>query len=340
MVDEKEKNLARDSRRNEAEARRRYLSDDETVSPEEKLELAEHGRYEILERLARGAESVLYLARCGPVQFCAKAIRNRMSETLGDSQTRSDKGKLDASYRSKVRHLKNEYHVGREFAHEENLPVVRIYALRKVRRFGVQLGYDLLMDYIDGNDLGDRLFVHKLTTEQKIDIFYQATKALEFMHDRRYVHLDIKPSNIMVDVANGVKLIDFGVTVSQGTKPRSVTGTAGYLSPEQIVREYLDEATDIFALGVTFATIFGGKSLRQRATDLKNKSMRMEARYHLENLESPMVTEMPEALQIPGLGKLLQDCTIARRDKRINSCGTILATLQRIADKAGIALNE
>jgi serine/threonine protein kinase len=319
--------------------RRRYLTDQETVNAEEMLRLAREGKYEIRERLARGAESVLYLATCGSAQFCVKAIRNRMSKTIGCSQTRSDEGKLDVSYRSKVRHLKNEFQIGREFANEDVLPVVRIYSLRKVRRFGVQLGYDLLMEYIDGKDLGDRLFLRELSLEQKIDIFYQTTKALQFVHSRRYIHLDLKPSNIMVSDGR-VKLIDFGVTVSQGTKPRSVTGTAGYLSPEQIVREYLDEATDIFSLGVTFASVFGGKPLRQNAADLKNKSMRMEAQYHLENLAAPMVTDMPEALEVPELARLLQECTVARRDKRINSCATILTTLRRVADSVGMTLTE
>jgi len=195
------------------------------------------------------------------------------------------------------------------------------------------------MEYIDGNDLGDRLAVKMLSVQDKINLFFQSAMALRYMHLAGYVHLDIKPSNIMVSKGK-VKLIDFGMTAPIGTKLRSIAGTAGYLSPEQLVRKYVDEATDVFALGVTFAFIFGGKPLRQNHDDLREKSMKMEAQFHLEKSEQPMVDEVPEVQDIPKLVELIRRCTIPRRERRIRSTNTIINSLHRISRELDIKLTD
>jgi len=312
-------------------------SDVASLIQDELARAAQDGKYTIQDMLARGAESVLYRASAGHATFCVKAIRNMLGKTIGSSSTRSHEGKLDVSYRSKVRHLRNEFAVGTALLETGELPVVRIYALRKVRRFGVEMGYDLLMEHIDGADMGDRQFARDLSVVDKIGIFHQTVKALNYMHQRCYIHLDMKPSNIMV-TRGRVKLIDFGVSVSLGHRPRAVTGTAGYLSPEQIVRDYLNEATDIFALGVTFAVIFGGKPLRQNPADLKSRQFRSEARYHLDSVEHPTMTDMPELAEFPEVAQLIGQCTVPRRDKRIASTSVLLSRLEHAAAERGVRL--
>ncbi|MCK5801479.1 MAG: protein kinase [Lentisphaeria bacterium] len=297
--------------------------------------------YKIGPMIARGAESVLYTSSDSENPICIKSIRNNLSKVIGPMSSKNNEGKVKVPYRSKVRHLKNECRIGRELQAQETgrLPVVRIHGLRKVRRLGFEIGYDLLMDYVDGTDLSDKQALKAFTVAQKIDFFYQTTKALDFMHRKHYVHLDMKPSNIMV--AKGVvTLIDFGVSVSVGTKPRAVTGTAGYLSPEQIVRDYLDERTDIFALGVTFGVVFGGHPLRQDGDKLKSKLLKREARFHMDSLADPMVTDFPEIMHMKSLRELLARCTISQRDKRINSASTILNSLVRIAKRHDIPLSN
>jgi serine/threonine protein kinase len=125
-----------------------------------------------------------------------------------------------------------------------------MFGLRKVKRFGIELGYDLLMEYLDGHDLGDKVVGRVLSTEDKIKVVFQSVQALDYVHKHKLVHLDIKPSNFML-VKGSVKLIDFGVSVAIGHRANAVTGTGGYLSPEQVCKDVIDEKTDIFALGVT-----------------------------------------------------------------------------------------
>jgi len=235
--------------------------------------------------------------------------------------------------------LRNEFQVGQALQEAGDIPVVRIYALRKVRRLGMEIGYDLLMEYIDGIDLSSKQDVKAFTLAHKIGLFYQTAKALQYMHRKSFIHLDMKPSNVML-VDGRAKLIDFGVTVSLGHKPRAVTGTAGFMSPEQISRQYLDQGTDIFALGVTFAVIFGSPALRQDPTDLKSKAFRTNAAYLLENDDAPILPAVPELREVPAIEDLIRRCTIPCRTKRLRSAADLADQILRAADAAGIPIER
>lgn len=296
--------------------------------------------YDVQEMIAQGAESVLYRAAVGGQVYCVKSIRNFLGRRFARAAGRENNGKLeDVSYATKVRHLRNEFDVGRHLYEAGEIPVVAIYALRKMRRFGVEIGYDLLLEYISGHDMGDKRFTAGMSVEDKINVLYQTLKALRFIHSKRYIHMDMKPSNIMVDANRRVKLIDFGVTVSKGYRPRSVTGTTGYLSPEQIVKDYLDEATDMFSLGITFAVIFGGNALRQSQDELKSKQFRSGARFHLDAVDQPAITHFPELAEFPELVECLSRCTIPKRGKRLEDVTPLIPFIERLAQKRGFPLD-
>ena len=302
---------------------------------------ARKGDYELLEAVARGAESILYKARAGRHVFCVKAIRNRMDGWLGNSKTRGNQEKLqDVSFATKIRHLRNEYDVARAvYSAEQGFPLVRVFSMRRVTRLGFELGWDLLMEYIQGHDLSERNIIRKLSVDDRIRIMYQCVQALEYLHRRKLIHLDIKPSNFMLSREGRIRLIDFGISVLSGYKGRSITGTAGYLSPEQIAKETLNEATDIFALGVTFAILFGGRPLSQSLDELLQRSVRRDARYHLESGDVTAVVDMPELVQErPLIAEIIRNCSILKRDSRIPNCQALLRQLQSAAKTYGLEL--
>ena len=80
-------------------------------------------------------------------------------------------------------------------------------------------------------------------------------QALNHAHHRRIVHRDVKPSNIMVTATGRVMLVDFGLAQLERdeklTSSGSMLGSLGYMSPEQVRGDTLDERTDIYSLGVT-----------------------------------------------------------------------------------------
>ncbi len=126
----------------------------------------------------------------------------------------------------------------------------------------------MVMEFLDGELLEDRLeAAGRLSTEVFVPIAAQLLKGLGHAHSRGLVHRDLKPSNIMLvePDAQGtfVKILDFGLAKlvdqeQQKITQQHVVGTAGFLSPEQIQGEPVDQRADVYALGVLFYTMLAG----------------------------------------------------------------------------------
>jgi eukaryotic-like serine/threonine-protein kinase len=109
----------------------------------------------------------------------------------------------------------------------------------------------LVMEFLEGETLRAR---GKLGESELIDIAVQVAKALEAAHGEGMVHRDIKPDNLFLTKQGVVKLMDFGLAKlveeeSGGAQQSTVTGTSGYMSPEQMRGEALDARSDIYSLG-------------------------------------------------------------------------------------------
>ncbi|MDO5118986.1 MAG: serine/threonine-protein kinase [Coriobacteriales bacterium] len=113
----------------------------------------------------------------------------------------------------------------------------------------------LVMEYVDGLNLSDllaRVEGGTLNGDECAYLISCVADALSFAHENGVLHLDIKPSNIIVDKAGNVKICDFGMaTLASATGFGDARGgTVGYMSPEQIRGEMVDERSDVFSLGV------------------------------------------------------------------------------------------
>jgi serine/threonine protein kinase len=122
----------------------------------------------------------------------------------------------------------------------------------------------LVMEYLEGETLADRLRNGPLPLDKILRYGVEICEGLDKAHRSGIVHRDLKPSNIML-TKSGVKLMDFGlakpaaaaaaapsaVTIeSIGlTSRRTIVGTVGYMSPEQVQGRNIDTRSDIFALG-------------------------------------------------------------------------------------------
>lgn len=123
--------------------------------------------------------------------------------------------------------------------------------------FGVQDGVPyLVQEFLTGFDLDHLLNSGVLGDLNAVaSVLLQVAEGLRFAHQRGIVHRDIKPSNIRILEDGTVKIMDFGIAKSlEGgsklTQTGIALGTAGYLAPEQIQGENVDQRTDIFSLGV------------------------------------------------------------------------------------------
>ena len=91
--------------------------------------------------------------------------------------------------------------------------------------------------------------------------------AFHFMHEKGWLHRDIKPDNILVNKAGEAKVIDFslssrlkgGLGRILGGKPKTIQGTRTYIAPETILKKPVDQRTDLYSLGVTLYEIATGQ---------------------------------------------------------------------------------
>lgn len=137
-----------------------------------------------------------------------------------------------------------------------------------------------VMDYIKGSSLDDVIKNNGcLNEEQSIAYVSQISKALDYLHQRKINHLDVKPANIMIRHSdNKAILIDFGVSKQydydgEQTSTTPIGISHGYAPIEQYspggVSKFSPQA-DIYALGATFYKLLLGKTLPSAAEILSN----------------------------------------------------------------------
>ncbi len=120
----------------------------------------------------------------------------------------------------------------------------------------------LVMDYVQGLHLDEYCDIQKLGIRERIELFLQICDAVAYAHRNLIVHLDLKPSNVLVNEEGVVKLLDFGT--SKLIEPDSlltttVLATPAYASPEQLRNEPVTTSCDIYSLGAILVDLLAGR---------------------------------------------------------------------------------
>ncbi|WP_428410073.1 protein kinase domain-containing protein [Hyphococcus sp.] len=108
-----------------------------------------------------------------------------------------------------------------------------------------------IMEYVDGAPLGDWL-EKKPDKKERLRIFRDVCRAVEYAHQQLIVHRDLSPANILITEDGRVKLIDFGISRSFGDSAAGpqMTMTKGFAAPERMKGEPATTLSDIYSLGV------------------------------------------------------------------------------------------
>lgn len=113
----------------------------------------------------------------------------------------------------------------------------------------------LVMEFVEGVGLSFLVDMQNETMKQhRLDLMIELGDAIEYFHEKGWIHRDICPRNILVDSEDHIKLIDFGLVVPntpEFRRPGNRTGTANYMAPELIKRQKTDQRLDIFSYAVT-----------------------------------------------------------------------------------------
>ena len=150
----------------------------------------------------------------------------------------------------------------------ETLSALRHPAIVTYLRHGVFEGEPyLVMEWLDGEDLGTRLKSGSLTLDQAVGVARQVAVALAAAHEKGIVHRDVKPSNVfLVDrEVERVKLLDFGLARPAGLATLTTTGilvgTPSYMAPEQARGATdLDARVDVYGLGALLFHCASGRA--------------------------------------------------------------------------------
>ena len=220
---------------------------------------------------------------------------------------------------------------------------------------GSQDGVDfLVMEYLEGQTLADRLGKGPLPVELTLRIAAEIAEAIEKAHAQGITHRDLKPANIMLTKA-GAKLMDFGLAkpevavsgraispltpstptmnltsltaaTSPLTQKGSIVGTFQYLAPEVLQGTDADARSDIFSFGCVLYEMvagrhaFGGKSQLSVLTAI------------LEKEPEPIEATPPVP---PMLDRVIRGCLAKDPSERLQSAHDLLMDLRWIAESAG-----
>jgi eukaryotic-like serine/threonine-protein kinase len=198
------------------------------------------GDYEVVAQLGAGGLGVVY-----EVRHLISQRREAMKILLPDQ---SGTPEMVERFRREVQTLATLNHVNiaalhTAFYHENQLAMV--------------------MELIHGETLRDRRQKVTITMPQALDYVAQTLRALVYAHGLGVVHRDIKPSNIMITGDGVVKLLDFGIAITDRstelTHAGYLMGSLSYMSPEQVSGGKATPRSDLYAVGVTLYELLTGR---------------------------------------------------------------------------------
>jgi serine/threonine-protein kinase len=126
----------------------------------------------------------------------------------------------------------------------------------------------LVMEYVRGKTLHERLAGGPLTEKETLDFGRQLTEGLSAAHAEGILHRDLKPGNLRITHDDRLKILDFGLakvlkapseTAPTETQTRGVVGTLAYMAPEQMRGATVDERSDLYAAGAVLYEMASGE---------------------------------------------------------------------------------
>jgi Tol biopolymer transport system component len=281
--------------------------------------------------------------KLGPYEIEAAIGAGGMGEVYRAKDTRLER---EVAIKVLPPHLSSSEEMRQRFEREaktiSQLSHPHICALYDVNREG-ETEY-LVMEYLEGESLADRLGKGALPSEQLLRYGIEIADALDKAHRQGIVHRDLKPGNVMI-TKSGVKLLDFGLakyqvaaqpvsgvsrlaTEAQASQPLTergtVLGTFQYMAPEQLEGKEADARSDIFAFGcVLYEMATGHKAFTGKSqASLISSIMREDP--------APISTIAP--MTPPALNRVVKTCLAKDPDDRFQTAHDVKLQLQWVAE--------
>jgi serine/threonine protein kinase len=187
--------------------------------------------------------------------------------------------------------------------------------------------YYIIMDFINGKTLKHIITINMpLPVKFVVNVAKKICLALEYAHVKGFIHRDIKPHNIMIDMEGEPYLTDFGIAekINQEApdiEEANVMGSVHYFSPEQARGEKMDKRTDLYSLGIVLYEMLISKVPFDGETSVE---------IALKHLNQPMPEIIDKTGEIPAsLNKIIQKAAQKDRDLRYKSAFAMYEDLNR-----------
>jgi serine/threonine protein kinase len=259
-------------------------------------------RYQLLRKLGQGASGVVWLARDLRPPRPLRAVKLLLRDTAPA---------LDAYQR---------------LLQEGKISLVHPNIVRVLDCFEDRGVVGLVMEYVEGPSLADRLAQGSLGVDEALRVIKGVLSGLDFAHRSGVIHRDIKPSNVLLEGGHTPRLCDFGIARRMGKKGLTqvgvAIGTLPYMSPEQFLPGDVDHRTDVYSAGILLY------ELLTRRTPFNADSAVALMKMHAE---SPPPDPRQWASGIPEpLVDVIQRALQKNPDHRHAACSDMLRKIDRI----------
>ena len=280
------------------------------------------GSYQVERELGRGGMGVVFLARDPRLnrQVAIKIVPDALAQNPDNLARFEREAKLLAAV---------------------NHP--NIASIYEIEETGAGHGFMLVMEYVPGDTLADRLRLGPLPMSEALDVARQIASAVEAAHEAGIVHRDLKPGNVKVTPDGRVKVLDFGLakgaSASSADLAQSPTltysptaigiilGTAGYMSPEQARGKPVDRRADIWAFGCVLYECLTGRKTFDPSTGSGSGAVRGDAD-SVQDIIAAVLRQEPDwdalpAATPPAIRALLRRCLEKDVRKRQRDIGDV-----------------
>jgi eukaryotic-like serine/threonine-protein kinase len=180
-----------------------------------------------------------------------------------------------------------------------------------------------VMEFIPGRNLRLAMFKNpEQLAPYKFQIILTMARAMQEVHDKGYVHLDLKPENFLVTPYWSVKLTDFDLCERVDGKPirkKVVQGTRNYLAPELIEKKEFDQRADIFAFGIICYELLSGGHKPTETVASNDPNFEMQIR--------PLTDYSPEISK--NLEKIILKCLATDMNDRYPAAWMLVSALEK-----------
>lgn len=185
--------------------------------------------YQIIRKVGDGGMSSVYLA----IQY---SVGREVALKVLSPELRDDPSFAERFYR--------EANIVGMLSHPN---VISIYDIGKHQQH-----YFMAMDYLPGASCSDLVKSRQLTPARALNVLKDVAAALAYVHQKGYLHCDIKPDNILFRANGSAVLTDFGIARENHdiSSSATISGTPHYMSPEQAQGKKIDVSSDIYSMGV------------------------------------------------------------------------------------------